>query len=133
MSYTSPNLDAIVHPIDNILDGSNYNMWAQNMEVFLRGRKLWRYVSGDILAPKQQDGESLDKFACWLEDWHSIHYKILSWFINTSVPSINSLFPKLGNAKVAWDFLAKRYNCTHDASLQFQLETKLYQMRQESG
>jgi hypothetical protein len=27
--------------------------------------------------------------------------------------------------------LAKRYNCTYDASLEFQIETKLYQTRQE--
>ncbi|XP_031273389.1 uncharacterized protein LOC116131865 [Pistacia vera] len=132
MSHSSPNLDTIVRPIDIILDGSNYNMWAQNMEVFLRGRKLCCYVSGDILARKQQDGESLDKFTCRLEDWHSIHYKILSGFINTYVPSIHSLLPKLGNAQAAWDFLAKQYNCIHDASLLFQLETKLYQTCQES-
>ena len=29
--------------------------------------------------------------------------------------------------------MAKRYNCTHDASLEFQIETKLYQARQEPG
>jgi hypothetical protein len=29
--------------------------------------------------------------------------------------------------------LAKRYNCTYDASLEFQIETKLYQTRQEPG
>jgi hypothetical protein len=68
-----------------------------------------------------------------MEEWDSIHYKILSWFINTSIPSIDSLLPRLGNATVAWDFLAKRYNCTYDGSLEFQLEAKLYQMRQKPG
>ncbi|KAG2681682.1 hypothetical protein I3760_11G155800 [Carya illinoinensis] len=101
MSYPSPNLDDIVRLIDNILDGSNYNMWAQNMEIFLKGRKLWRYVSGDILAPKQKADKSVDVFVGRLEGWHSIHYKILSWFINTSISSIHSLLSKLGNAKVA--------------------------------
>jgi hypothetical protein len=55
----------------------------------------------------------------------------LSWFINTSIPSNNSFLPRLGNATIAWDFLAKRYNCTYDASLEFQLKAKLYQMRQK--
>jgi hypothetical protein len=68
-----------------------------------------------------------------MKEWDSIHYRILSWFINTSIPSINSLLLRLGNATVACDFLAKRYNCTYDASLVFQLEAKLYHMRQEPG
>ena len=122
MSQSASNLDSIVRPIDQILDGSNYSMWSQNMEVFLKGRRLWRYVSGET--PKSEETE--DTFASRLEEWDSIHYKILSWFINTSIPSIHSLLPRLGNAKVAWDFLAKRYNCTYDASLEFQLEAKLY-------
>ena len=122
MSQSALNLDSIVHPTDKILDGSNYSMWSQNMEVFLKGRGLWCYVSG--AAPKPKETE--DAFASRLEEWDSIHYKILSWFINTSIPSIHSLLPRLGNAKVAWDFLSKRYNYTYDASLEFQLEAKLY-------
>jgi hypothetical protein len=66
-----------------------------------------------------------------MEECDSIHYKIMSWFINTSIPSNNSFLPRLGNATIAWDFLAKRYNCTYDASLEFQLKAKLYQMRQK--
>ena len=129
MSQYASNLDLIVRPIDHILDGSNYSMWSQNMEVFLKGRRLWRYVSE--ATPKTEEKE--DAFALRLEEWDSVHYKILSWFINTSIPSIHSLLPRLGNAKVAWDFLAKRYNYTYDASLEFQLEAKLYKMRQEPG
>jgi hypothetical protein len=60
-------------------------------------------------------------------------YWIIYWFINTLVPSIHSLLPKLGNAKATWEFLAKRYNCTYNASLEFQIETKLYQTRQKLG
>jgi hypothetical protein len=97
----STNLDNIVHPIDNILDGSNYMLWSQNMEVFFRGRKLWRYVNGETVAPTQREGESANKFASRFDDWDSANYRIISWFINTSVPSIHSLLPKLGNAKAA--------------------------------
>ena len=100
----STNLDNLVRPIDNILDGSNYMLWSPNMEVFLRGRRLWRYVCGEIVAPTQKEGESDDKFANWFDDWDSANYRIISWFINTSVPSIHSLLPKLGIAKAAWEF-----------------------------
>ena len=64
-----------------------------------------------------------------LEEWESIQSKILSWFINTSIPSIHNLLPHLETAKAAWKFLVDRYNCTNDSSLEFHIESKLYQMR----
>jgi len=48
------------------------------MEVFLRGRKLCRYVSGDIVTPMKVEGEKDDKFGNRLEDWESTNYKIIS-------------------------------------------------------
>ena len=68
-----------------------------------------------------------------LKEWESIQSKILSWFINTSIPSIHNLLPRLETAEATWKFLADRYNCTNDSSLEFHIESKLYQMRQETG
>ena len=35
-----------------MLDGpTSYHVWSQNMTVFLKGRKLWRYVIGSIPKP----------------------------------------------------------------------------------
>ena len=36
----------ISKPIHVILDGDNYSFWAQGMCSFLKGRKLWLYVTG---------------------------------------------------------------------------------------
>ena len=55
------------------------------------------------------------------------------WFINTSIPSIHNLLPHLETVEVAWKFLADRYICTNVSSLEFHIESKLYQMRQETG
>ena len=77
------------------------------MIVFLKGRRLWRYVTGDIPKPvpgltdsDSSDGDSVaeavvqvDDFEARLEEWESIQCRILSWFINTSVPAIISLLP----------------------------------------
>ncbi|KAK3003862.1 hypothetical protein RJ639_019499 [Escallonia herrerae] len=40
-------------PISIILDGSNYILWAQAMRSFIKGKKLWRYLTGDITIPVQ--------------------------------------------------------------------------------
>ena len=50
MGFTSGH--EITHPITIILDGpASYHAWFQNMIVFLKGRRLWRYVNGDIQKP----------------------------------------------------------------------------------
>ena len=137
----------IICPITFILDGpTSYHAWSQNITIFLKGRKLWRFVIGSIPKPvpeptsKATTAEDASKTAVTLDDyeerlkeWESIQSKILSWFINTSIPSIHNLLPCLETAEVAWKFLADRYNCTNDSSLEFHIESKLYQMRQKTG
>ena len=134
----------IIRSIIIMLDGlTSYHALSQNMIVFLKGHKLWRYVTGSIPKPvptlksKAIVAEDASKTAVIeddyeerLEEWESIQSKILSWFINTSIPSIHNLLPCL---EVAWKFLADLYNCTNDSSLKFYIESKLYQMCQKTG
>ena len=141
------NEQDIIRPITIMLDDpTSYHAWSQNMTVFLKGRKLWRYMTGSIpkpaLNPKSKAtaaeesskiAVTIDDYEERLEEWESIQSNILSWFINTFIPSIHILLPHLETAEVAWKFLADRYNCTNDSSLEFYIESKLYQMRQEIG
>ena len=46
------NEQDIICPITVILDGpTSYHAWSQNMIVFFKCRKLWRYVIGSIPKP----------------------------------------------------------------------------------
>ena len=116
------------------------------MTVFLKGHKLWRYVTGlipkPVPIPKSKAATEVDAskttitenyYEAHLEEWESIQSNIFSWFINTFVPSIHSLLPCLGTATTTWIFLSNRYNCTNDSSLKFHIESNLYQIRQETG
>ena len=137
----------LIRPITIMLDGpTNYHAWSQNMTVFLKGHKLWRYVTGSIPKPvpnpkskatateeSSKTAVTTDDYEERLEEWESIQSKILSWFINTFIPSIHNLLPRLKTAEAAWKFLADRYNCTNDSSFEFHIESKLYQIRQETG
>ena len=76
---------------------------------------------------------TVDDYEERLKKWESIQNKILSWFINTSIPSIHSLLPRLKTAEAAWKSLANCYNCTNDSSLEYHIKSKLYQMCQETG
>ena len=113
-----PNEQDIICPITIMFDGpTSYHAWSQNITVFLRDHKLCRYVTGSIpkLVPKPQSkaiaAEDASKIVVTthdyeegLEEWESIQSKILSWFINTSIPSIHNLLPRLETTEVAWKF-----------------------------
>jgi len=37
------------------LDGKNYSYWSYVMRNFLKGKKMWRYVSGTYMIPKNTE------------------------------------------------------------------------------
>ena len=112
----------IICPITIMLDGPiSYHAWMQNMTIFLKGSKLWRYVIGSIPKPVPKPiskatvaedafktAVTVDDYEERLEEWESIQSKIFSWFINTSIPSIHNLLPRLKTVETAWKFLANR-------------------------
>ena len=49
--------DEISHLIHVIFYGTNFAQWSQAMRSYLKGHKLWLYVSGDRPIPKKVDKE----------------------------------------------------------------------------
>ncbi|GFS41192.1 hypothetical protein Acr_00g0072940 [Actinidia rufa] len=107
------------------------------MQRFLRARKLWKYITGDAQPPHfsetdDDDDTLLIQYQTHLEDWDSVNSKIITWFSNTSVSSIHSLFTPFETAKEVWDYLAKRYSSV-DGSNEYQLGLELHHLRFDSG
>ena len=102
------------------------------MRSYLKGRKLWLYVSGDRPIPKQVDKKTDFAYAIRIEDWESANHQIITWFRNTSIPSIVDDFGNIDIAKEFWDLLVTRYAGSCGAH-NFKLTRELYQIRQEPG
>jgi hypothetical protein len=68
----------ISKPIHVTLDGDNYSLWVQGMCSFVKGRKLWLYVTRQRHPPKQKKYETKDAFALQLEDWDGINHQIIT-------------------------------------------------------
>ena len=66
---------------------------------YLKGRKLWFYVSGDRSIPEKVDKETDSAYAIRIEDWESANHQIITWFHNTSIPSIGDEFGNIDIAK----------------------------------
>jgi hypothetical protein len=122
----------ISKPIHVILNGDNYSLWAQGMCSFLKGRKLWLYVTGQRHPPTQQKDETEDAFAFRLEDWDGVNHQIITWLRNTSTPSVSMEFGSYDTAKDLWDMLASRY-AGSDGAREHHLMVTLYQLRQDPG
>ncbi|KAJ1398993.1 hypothetical protein SESBI_30636 [Sesbania bispinosa] len=121
----------VAKPVTTTLNSSNYNLWVPGMKCFLIGRKLWRIVTGDICKPTKAKNETNEKFVERLEDWDSKNHQIITWFRNTSIPSIQVQFTDYNSAKEIWDFLANWYNTTGLAHY-YDLWSTLLNLRQES-
>ena len=76
---------------------------------FLKGCKLWLYVTRQRLPPKQQKDETKDTFTLRLEDWDDVNHQIITWLRNTSTPSVSMEFGGYDTAKEVWDMLASQY------------------------
>ena len=68
------------------------------MHSYLKGRKLWLYVSSDRPILEKVDKEIDYAYAIRIEDWESSNHHIINWFRNTSVTSI---FYEFGNLDIA--------------------------------
>ncbi|GMP77189.1 hypothetical protein CsSME_00033547 [Camellia sinensis var. sinensis] len=112
------------------------------MSGFLKGKKLWRIITGDVCKPVPATTESAAtdsaaKYIDRLEDWDSKNYQIITWLRNTSITSISLQFGRFqlesasSPAKAIWDFLQERYQTTGLAH-QYQLLSHLHRMRQEN-
>ena len=124
--------DEISCPINVIFNRDNFAQWSQAMRSYLKGRKLWLYVSGDRLIPEQVDKETDSAYAIQIEDWESVNHQIITWFCNTSISSIVDEFSNIDIAKEVWDLLFTRYAGPIGAR-NFKLTRELYQIRQEPG
>ena len=76
------------------------------------------------------DKETDSSYAIRIEDWESSNHQIITWFRNTSIPSIVDEFGNIDIAKEVWDLLVTRYAGPSGAR-NFKLTCELYQICQK--
>ena len=72
------------------LDGKNYSYWSYVMRNFLKGKKMWGYISGTYVVPKNtEEGD-----AALIDAWEVNNAKIIIWINNSVEHSIGTQLAK---------------------------------------
>jgi len=68
------------------LDGKNYSCWSYVMRNFLKGKKMWGYVSGTYVIPKNTE----ERDVVLIDTWEANNAKIITWINNSVEHSIGT-------------------------------------------
>jgi len=83
------------------LDGKNYSYWSYVMRNFLKGKRMWGYVSGTYVIPKNTEEEDV----ALIDTWEANNAKIITWINNYVEYSIGTQLAKYETIKEVWDHL----------------------------
>ena len=95
------------------LDGANYHIWSQIMEMHIAGRKV---------APVENDSS--------YDEWKAEDALVKSWLINSMTDKLMAHFVQCGTAKKVWDVVKRSYLDVSDSSQVYELMKKSFQSRQ---
>src|SRR5882672_4333168 len=82
-------------------DGSNWTFWKTRITLYLKGARLWPYISGTMPRPT---GSDADKLARWEEG----NAQALSTILMNILPNVQAGLD-CSSARAAWDGLSSRY------------------------
>ena len=120
-----PTYDASTAQIGIKLDGTNYALWSQVVEMYISGKDKLGYINGDFLQPEPTD--------LTFRRWRTENEIVKGWLINSMDPSLISNFIRFPIAKLVWDSIATTYFDGIDTSQVYDLKRRVTKMRQAGG
>ena len=82
-------------------NGSNWTFWKTRIVPYLKGSKLWPYISGTTPRPGATETDKLIR-------WEEINAQALSTILLNIAPNVQDRLD-CSSAKTAWDGLVSRY------------------------
>ncbi|KAL3516354.1 hypothetical protein ACH5RR_023256 [Cinchona calisaya] len=110
-------------PITNHkLIGNNYLQWSQSVKIFMCGRGIDEYLTGEIIPRKTND---LNYRA-----WKLQNNLIMSWLVNSMTIDIGENFPLNDRAQEIWEVAEELYSSKENTSEIFKIERVLHDLQQ---
>ena len=95
------------------LDGTNYRVWSQILEMHIAGRKKKGYITRRNVAPVEDDSN--------YDEWNAEDALVQSWLINSMTDQLMSHFMQCGTAKEVWDAVKRSYLDVFDSSQVYEI------------
>ncbi|RVW39276.1 hypothetical protein CK203_085115 [Vitis vinifera] len=114
-----------LHQIGIKLDGTNYALWSQVVEMYISGKDKLGYINGDFLQPEPTD--------LTFRRWRTENAIVKEWLINSMDPTLISNFIRFPTAKMVWDSVATTYFDGTNTSQVYDLKRRVTKMRQVGG
>ena len=122
---THPNSDNYGIQMGIKLDGQNYALWSQVMEMYIAGKDKLGYILGDIPQPEPTDPT--------FRKWRTENAVVKGWLINSMEPSLISNFIRYPTAQQVWDAVAITFFDGSDTSQVYALKRQVARTRQDGG
>ena len=81
------------------------------MRNFLKGKKMWRYVSGTVILKNNKEEDVV-----LIDIWDANNAKIITWINNSVEHSIGTQLAKYETAKEVWDHLQRLFTQSNFAN-----------------
>ncbi|RVW97991.1 hypothetical protein CK203_029056 [Vitis vinifera] len=120
-----PTYDTSAAQIGIKLDGTNYALWSQVVEMYISGKDKLGYINGDFLQPEPTD--------LTFRQWRTENAIVKEWLINSMDPTLISNFIRFPTAKMVWDSVATTYFDGTNTSQVYDLKRRVTKMRQVGG
>lgn len=120
-----PITDSPMVPISIKLDGSNYGLWSQVVEMYISGKDKLGYINGDYPQPPETDPS--------FRKWRTENAMVKGWLINSMDHSLVVNFIRYPTAKQVWDSAATTYFDGTDTSQVYELKRRVSRMKQVGG
>jgi hypothetical protein len=108
------------------LDGKNYLYWSYVMRNFLKGKKMWRYVSGTVILKNNKEEDVV-----LIDIWDANNAKIITWINNSVEHSMSTQLAKYKTTKEIWDHLQRLFTQSNFTK-QYQLENDIRALHQKN-
>jgi hypothetical protein len=109
-------------PITIKLNGTNYALWSQIIEMYILGKDKLGYINGDLPQPDPNDPT--------FRRWRTKNSIVKGWLINLMDPSLFSNFIRFPTAKQVWESIATTYFDGNDKSQVYDLKRRVTRIRQ---
>ncbi|KAL6321217.1 hypothetical protein AAG906_016251 [Vitis piasezkii] len=114
-----------IAPISIKLDGTNYTLWSQVVEIYVAGKDKLGYINDDLPQPSTTDPS--------FRRWRTENATVKGWLIGSMDPSLIGNFIRFSMAKQVWDVIATTYFDGSDATQVYELRQQVARLRQGSG